>query len=84
LGEELDAAGKDGACAAACDINRRILEDDEGPPRFTQASQNIAVAGTLLEGLPEQATPKGHRTHQKLHMLIERAVQQQAESLMSR
>lgn len=36
------------ARAMARDVHRRILEDDEGPPRFTRASQNIAAAAALL------------------------------------
>jgi hypothetical protein len=69
--------------AATPDVNQRILEDNEGPLHFARASHNIIATVALLEGLPEQATPEGHRAHLKLHMLIERAAQQQAESSMS-
>jgi hypothetical protein len=44
----------------AHDANQRIVEDDDGLPRFTRESQNIAAATTLLRGLPEPTTPEGH------------------------
>jgi hypothetical protein len=75
LEREIGCRG-DGARAAARNINWRILEDVEGPPRFPSASQNITTAMALLEGLLEQATPEERCAHQKLHTLIERATQQ--------
>jgi hypothetical protein len=42
----------------ARDMHRRIVEDDDGLPHFTWASQNIAIAVPLLRGLLEPATPE--------------------------
>jgi hypothetical protein len=52
---------KDGrrARTTARNVNRRILVDDEGALLFARASQNIATATALLEGLLEPTTPKG-------------------------
>ena len=36
---------------------RRIIEDDEALPHFTQASQNITATAVLLQGLLGPATP---------------------------
>jgi hypothetical protein len=52
-------------------MNRRIVEDDDGLPHFTQA-QNIAAATALLRGLPKPATPEDHRAHREIHTLLER------------
>jgi hypothetical protein len=46
--------------ACARDTRRRIVEDDDGLPRFTRASQNIAAVAALLRGLPEPTTLEGH------------------------
>ena len=46
------------ACAVACDVNQRIIDDDETLPHFTRASQNITAAMALLHGLPEATMPK--------------------------
>ena len=43
-----------------CDMNRRIIEDDEALPHFTWASQNVTAAAALLLGLPKPATPEDH------------------------
>jgi hypothetical protein len=66
------------ARAAARDINRRILEDDEGAPLFVRLSLNVAAVAALLEGLPKPATPEGRHAHNQLCTLLERAAQQQA------
>jgi hypothetical protein len=71
------------AYANARDVNRRILEDDEGPPLFARASQNVTATAALLEGLLKPAVPEAHRAHHKLRTLLERAAPQQAESSMS-
>ena len=55
----------------AHDVNRRIIEDDEGLLHFTRASQNIAAMASLLRGLPEPSTPEGHWAHHEIHMLLE-------------
>ena len=75
LEQEIEHHG-DGGCAhvLAHDVNRRIIEDDEALPHFTQASQNIVVAAALLRGLLEPATPKDCRSHHEIHMLLERMV----------
>jgi hypothetical protein len=39
----------------------RIVEDDDGLPQFTQASQNIAAAVALLRELLEPVTPEERR-----------------------
>jgi hypothetical protein len=62
----------------------RIIEDDDGLPRFTRASQNIAAVAALYRGLPEPMTPKGHQAQHKIHTLLESTVVQQAESSVSR
>ena len=48
------------ACAVACNVNRRIIADDETIPHFAQASQNITAAMALLHCLLEAATPEDH------------------------
>jgi hypothetical protein len=84
LEREIGRRGDEGcARVIARDINRRILEDDEGPPCFARTRQNIAAMAALLEGLPNQALPKGRHGHQKLRTLIERTAQQQVECSMS-
>ena len=41
---ELECHGDGGcACTVARDVNRRIIEEGEALPHFTQASQNIAA-----------------------------------------
>lgn len=62
----------------AHDMNRRILKDDEGPPRFARASQNIVVAPAFLEELLEPTTLEGRHTHKKMCVLFERAARQQS------
>jgi hypothetical protein len=64
-------------------MNRRIVEDDDGLPRFTRASQNIAAVTALLRGLPEPTTPEGHQAQREIYKLLEHAVVQQAESSAS-
>ena len=68
----------------AHDMNRRIFEDDEARPQLTRVSQNVAVAAALLRGLLGPTTPKDHRAHREIHMLLEHAAVQQAESSLSR
>jgi len=57
-------------------VNRRIIEDDEALPHFTQASQNIVVAADLLRGLLGPVTPEDHRAHREIRTLLERAAAQ--------
>jgi hypothetical protein len=79
LEREIGRRGDSGhARAAARDINRRILEDDEGAPLFVRLSLNVAAVAALLEGLPKPATPEGRHAHNQLCTLLERAAQQQA------
>lgn len=70
--------------AWAHDVQPWIVEGDNELPHFARASQNIAAAVALVQGLPEPATPEERRAHREIHMLLERAVVQQAESSMSR
>jgi hypothetical protein len=60
--------------AQAHDAHRRIIEDNDGLPRFTWASQNIAIVVALLWGLLEPMTPEECQTQRKIHTLHERAV----------
>ena len=60
----------------AHDMNRRIIEDDEALPHFTQASQNIAAVAVLLQGLSRPAMPKDHWAHHDIHTLLERVAAQ--------
>ena len=60
----------------ACDVNWRIIEDDEALPHFTQVSQNIIATAALLRGLSEPATPKDHRAHHEIRTLLERVAAQ--------
>lgn len=50
------------ARAMALDLQRRIVEDDDGLPLFAQASQNIAAAAALLSGLPTPVIPQERKT----------------------
>jgi len=85
LEQEIKRHGHGGrACAVACDVNRRIIEDDEALLHFTRVSQNIAVVVALLWGLPEPATPEDRRAHREIRTLLERTAAQQAESSLSR
>ena len=85
IDEEIRRHGDGGhARAVACDINRRIIADDETLPCFARASQNITVVMALLHGLLEAAMPEDHRVHHEIRTLLERAAAQQAESSMSR
>lgn len=61
--------------AMACDIQRRIVEDDDGPPRFLWASQNITAAAALLRGLPEHGTPEEHQIQRNIHALLDRVAE---------
>ena len=72
------------ACAMAHDVHRRIIEDDDGLPHFTRASQNIAVAVAMIRGMLEPTMPDEHRAYREIGTLLERAAVQQAESSMSR
>jgi hypothetical protein len=60
--------------ARAHDAHRRIVEDNDGLPRFTRASQNIATVVALLQGLLEPMTPEERQAQRKIHTLHERAV----------
>ena len=85
VNQEIECCGDGGhARAVARDVNRRIIADDETLPHFTRASQNIAAATALLRGLSEPATPEDRWAHHKIRMLLERAMAQQAESLLCR
>ena len=72
-----------GTRAMARDVNWRIIEDDEALPHFAQASQNIAAAATLLQGISGPMTPEDRLAHREIHMLLECAAAQQAESSLS-
>ena len=67
----------------ARDVNRRIIEDDEALPHFIRASQNVAAAAALFQGLPEPTTPEDRRAHRDIRTLLERVAAQQAESSLS-
>ena len=59
LDREIERHGDGGrACAMPHDVNQRIIADDEALPRFTRASQNIAVVVALLHGISEAAMPE--------------------------
>ena len=82
---EIEHRGDGGrARARACDVNQRIIADDEALPRFAQVSRNIATMMALLYGLLEATTPKDRQAHHEIRMLLERAAAQQAESSLSR
>jgi hypothetical protein len=66
--------------ARAHDVHWRIIEDDDGLPRSTQASQNIAAAVAMLRGLLEPVTPRGHQAQCEIGTLLEHTAVQQAES----
>ena len=84
LEQEIERHGDGGrARAIACDVNRRIFEDDEDLPHFTRASQNIAATAALLRGLPEPTTPEDRQAHREIRTLLERAAMQQAKSSLS-
>ena len=68
----------------ACDINHRIIEDDEALPHFTRASQNIAATVALLRGLSGPMAHEDRRAHHEIRTLLEHAVMQQAKSSLSR
>ena len=57
-------------------MNWRIIEDDEALPHYTRASQNIAAAAALLQGLLGPATPEDRRAHREIRTLLERAAVQ--------
>ena len=61
------------ACVVACDVNQRIIEDDEALPHFTRASQNIAAAAALLRRLSGPTTPEDRRAHHEICTSLERA-----------
>jgi hypothetical protein len=61
----------DKVSARAHNAHRRIVEDDDGLPRFAWASQNIATVAALLQGLPEPMTPKGRQAQGELRVLLE-------------
>ena len=83
--EEIKRRGDGGhARTTARNVHQRIVTDDGALPHFARASQNIAATMALLHGLIEAATPKDRRAHREIHTLLERAVAQQAESLLSR
>ena len=71
------------ARAIAYDVNQRIIKDDEALPHFIRASQNVAAAAALFQGLPEPTTPEDRRAHCEICALLERAAAQQAESSLS-
>jgi hypothetical protein len=49
LEREIERHGDGGRVRAiTCDVNRRIIKDDEDLPHFTQTSQNIATTAALL------------------------------------
>jgi hypothetical protein len=51
------------------------------PPLFALASQNIAAAAALLEGLSEPTSPEVRRAHHKLRTLLEHTTQHQPAPL---
>ena len=68
----------------ACDMNRRIIEDDEALPHFTRESQNITIVAALLWGLSGPVMPEDHWAYREIRTLLERASVQQAESSLFR
>jgi hypothetical protein len=68
----------------ARDVHRRIIEDDDGPPCFPPASQNITATTTLLRGISKHGTPEECQIQRNIRALLNQAVEQQAESSMSR
>jgi hypothetical protein len=69
--------------AWAHDAHRRIIEDDDGLPRFAWASQNIAAMAALLQRLQEPTTPEGRQAQGEIRVLLECMAVQQAESSVS-
>lgn len=72
------------ARAMAHDVQRRIMEDDDGLPRFARASQNITAVAALLRGLPVPTTPEERKTQRDIRELLGHAAKQQVESSRSR
>ena len=62
----------------AREVNWQIADDHADLPNFAQASQNITVAVAVLAALPEPTMLEERREHDKLHICLERAMQQQA------
>jgi hypothetical protein len=61
----------------ACDVHRRIIEDDDGLSHFAWVSQNIDVVVALLRGLLEPTTPDECQAQWEICTLLERAAVQQ-------
>jgi len=72
------------ACATARTVHQRILTDDRTLPHFARASQNVTATTALLHGIPKAVMSEDRRAHREIRTLLERAVAQQAESLLSR
>ena len=57
------------------EVNREIAEERQRSSAFARASQNIAAAVALLDGLPAVATPEKQRSREKmprhLHLVAE-------------
>ena len=66
------------------EVNRQIANNHVDLPNSARASLNIAAAAAILIALPEPMTPDEHRKCDKLRIFLERVVQQQAESSISR
>ena len=58
------------ARAMALDVHRRIIEDDDGVPHFTRASQNIAAVVAMIQGMLEPTMPDERRAHREIRTLL--------------
>jgi hypothetical protein len=59
------------ARAMAHDTHRQILEDDDGPPWFLRASQNIVAAAALFDKLLEPITPTERKSQREIRNLLD-------------
>jgi hypothetical protein len=74
-----------GARERARDVNRHIVEYQEGKPLvFGRASQNVVVAAMLLCNMLEPSNPKARQAHDEIRGLLKTAAMQQTESSASR
>jgi hypothetical protein len=61
--------------------DRINADNPDAPPR---ASQKLIAVATLLRAMPAPSTPEARDLHREVHVLIEQAAVQQAESSASR
>ncbi|GJN28889.1 hypothetical protein PR202_gb17061 [Eleusine coracana subsp. coracana] len=77
-----DVAGR--SLIMARNVHQCIVTDDQGPPQFTRARQNIAAAIALLSTFPEPTTPEAQQVQREVAALLTKAAQLQVVSLQRR